>query len=111
MGERNKAFALRDLTGMGLMDCSKALRLSEDPEFGGDVVLAVCYVNAAGFAVNVRGDRHAYNLSMARSRAPGDAGAQPGTRPGLSRAPHTGLPRSLTRAKAHRFTASWRTRT
>lgn len=61
---------LRETTGMGLMGCKKALTLAEGPEFDGDVVLAVAYLEAASYAVHVKGDRHAWNLSCARERAP-----------------------------------------
>ena len=62
--------ALRDASGLGLgmMGCKRALLLSLEPGFGGDVLLAALYVDAGGLAVNVRGDRHAWNLSNARSR-------------------------------------------
>ncbi len=62
---------LRELTGMGLMGCRKALTLAEGPEFDGDVVLAVAYLEASSHAIHVKGDRHARNLSFARDRAPG----------------------------------------
>lgn len=62
---------LREATGLGLMACRKALMLAEGPEFDGDVVLAVAYLEAASYAVHVKGDRNAWNLSCARERAPG----------------------------------------
>jgi hypothetical protein len=60
---------LRELTGMGLMDCKSALEIAGTEEFAGDVVLGVAYVASSGLAVHVKGDRHAWVLSRARDQA------------------------------------------
>ncbi len=62
---------LREVAEISLPEARRALLLAQEPEFGGDVVLAVAYIHAASLAMNVRGDRHAWNLNIARERAPG----------------------------------------
>jgi len=62
---------IREHAGIGLMEAKRALILAEESDFAGDVILAVAYLDAAGFAVHVKGDRHAWNLDRARERTAG----------------------------------------
>lgn len=50
--------------GLAKMDASKLLK-----KFEGDMLLAAGYERAVGCAVNVRGDREAWNLKYAKSLA------------------------------------------
>lgn len=81
---------VRDLTGHGIMDARRVIELAGTDEFGGDVVLAVAYVDASQLAIMVHGDRHAWNMAAAlkrvdglRERCPGLDAAfpRPGTAP------------------------------
>lgn len=60
--------ALREMVGLGMMDCKRILLLARTEEFGGDVPLAFAYVDSNSNAVHVKGDRHAFMLSRARAR-------------------------------------------
>jgi len=62
---------VRDLTGHGIMDAKRVIELAGTEEFGGDVVLAVAYVNASQYAIMVHGDRHAWNMAKALERVDG----------------------------------------
>lgn len=45
--------------------------MAEEPDFGGDVVLAVAFQEANAFAIHAKGDRRAWNLAKARGIAEG----------------------------------------
>lgn len=60
---------IRDTVGIGLAEVKRAFELARSEEFNGDVVLAVGYLHANGLAVNIRGDRHAWNMDIGADRA------------------------------------------
>jgi hypothetical protein len=56
---------LRETLGLSLIATKRAFDLAGDPTSGtdGDVIWAACAVEAKGLAINVRGDRNAWNIS------------------------------------------------
>jgi hypothetical protein len=60
---------LRDHTGRGMGECRRAMEMASRTEFGGDVVLAIAYIEVNSRAIAVKGDRHAYMLRCAGPEA------------------------------------------
>lgn len=56
---------LREHTGLGMFDCRRAMEMALTPEFGGDVMLAVAYIDENAIAVAYKGDRHTVVLGKA----------------------------------------------
>lgn len=57
---------LRDITGCGFIECRDALKKTN-----GHVNLAAGYLHYKALAVNVKGDREAWNMKMAAERLKG----------------------------------------
>lgn len=59
---------IRTMFGLGLLQARKAIEIAE--QFcDGDVVAGAGYIEASGLAVNVRHDRHGWNLRHGRDIA------------------------------------------
>jgi len=76
MSERRLATAgevrlLRETTGMGMNKCKQAVEMAFDPalSFGGDILWAAFALDSGILAINVRGDRDAWNAQRGAAMA------------------------------------------
>lgn len=62
---------LREATGMGMTACKRAIEMAFDPAQGleGDILWAALTLDSGGLAINVKGDRQAWNKSRGASMA------------------------------------------
>jgi len=64
--------ALREAFGLSVQDFKRAARLcEEDPSYAEDFLLALAWIGASSLAINVRGDRAAWNRAHALRRVEG----------------------------------------
>ena len=68
MTKANHAYIDR-LSGLTGVSKSEILRTADRLEMQDDLLLAAWYAHATGLAINVRSDRHLWNLNHARRRA------------------------------------------
>lgn len=60
---------IREQMGCGILEGRRAMEMALTPEFRGDVMLALAYIDQNATAVFIKGDRHAAMLGRAARTA------------------------------------------